>query len=155
MNAATSSDMADRQAIASLIATYAHAVDARDVRRIVSCFTSDTHVEFDNGAEVVDGRDDLTRFFERALVAPRMGRAGVSTHQMSDLLIDLDDDAAHVETQAVAYLASAARTTVVVRGLRYSDDCVRHGDRWLIARRSHRSLWQAEMPGGPIGTASP
>ncbi len=143
-------DLLDREALTALVARYAHAVDSRDVPAVVACFTDDTHVEFDGGTEVVDGRDALFRFFEDALVQPRMGTTGVSTHLMSNILVTTMGDAAHIETQAVAFLASDERATVVVRGLRYSDDCVRGDDGWLIRHRIHRSLWQAEAPGGPL-----
>lgn len=142
--------LADQQDLIGLISHYAHAVDARDLEAIVACFTEDTHVEFDGGAEVVDGREALATFFAHALVRPRMGQTGASTHLMSNILVAIEGDEAHVETQAVAYLASDSSSVVVTRGLRYSDDCVRHGDGWLIHRRVHRSLWQSEAPGGPL-----
>ncbi len=140
----------DRQELATLISRYAHAVDARDVAGTVACFTDDAHVEFDGGVEVVDGRDALARFFEGAFTSPRMGRTGVSTHLMSNVIVTVTGDTAHVETQAVAYHASDDRDTVIVRGLRYSDDCVRRNDGWLIGRRVHRSIWQSEAPGRPV-----
>ena len=140
----------DRQELTTLISRYAHAVDARDVAETVACFTDDTHVEFDGGVEVVDGRDALARFFDGAFVSPRMGRTGVSTHLMSNVIVTVAGDTAHVETQAVAYHASDDRETVIVRGLRYSDDCVRSRDGWLIGRRVHTSIWQYEAPGRPV-----
>jgi ketosteroid isomerase-like protein len=142
-------DLRDRACLIDLVSRYALAVDDRDVPAIAACFTDDAHVEFDGGAEVVDGRAELTAFFESALQRPMMGTVGVSTHLMSNVLVTVDGDRAHVETQAVAYLASAERDTIVVRGLRYSDDCVRRGDGWLVQHRVHRSLWQGELAGGP------
>lgn len=142
-------DLRDRAALIDLVGRYAHTVDGRDVEGIVACFTDDTHVEFDGGAEVVDGKEALRAFFDDALRRPIMGSTGVSTHLMSDVLVTLDGDRAHVETQAVAYLASDERETIVVRGLRYSDDCERRDGRWLVRHRIHRSVWQGEMPGRP------
>ena len=142
-------EVLDRQALTTLISQYAHAVDARDVAETVACFADDAHVEFDGGAEVVEGRDALARFFESAFVSPRMGRTGVSTHLMSNIIVTVAGDTAHVETQAVAYHANDDRDTVIVRGLRYSDDCVRKRDGWLIGRRVHRSIWQSEASGQP------
>ena len=143
-------EVLDRQELTALISRYAHAVDGREVAETVACFADDTHVEFDGGAEVVEGRDALARFFEGAFTSQRMGRTGVSTHLMSNVVVTVTGDTAHVETQAVAYHASDDRDTVIVRGLRYSDDCVRQGDGWLIARRVHRSIWQSEAPGRPV-----
>ena len=79
-----------------------------------------------------------------------IGRTGASTHLMSNVLVTLDGDTAHLETEAVAYLASENRDTIITRGLRYSDDCVRRGDGWLIERRVHRRTWQSEAPGRPM-----
>ena len=147
-------DVADRAELIDLVSRYAAAVDRRDIEQVVACFTDDAHVEFDGGAEVVDGRPALEAFFEAAFRRPRMGTTGASTHLMSNVLVDVDGDLAHAETQAVAYLASDSRQTVIVRGLRYSDDCVRGDDGWRVRRRVHRALWQAEIPGAPLPGAA-
>jgi ketosteroid isomerase-like protein len=145
----------DQQELTTLISRYAHAVDSRDAASTVACFAHDAHVEFDGGVEVVDGRDALVRFFEGAFNSPRMGRTGVSTHMMSNVIVTVTGDTAHVETQAIAYHASDDRDTVIVRGLRYSDDCVRSEEGWLIGRRVHRSIWQSEAPGRPVSADRP
>jgi hypothetical protein len=141
-------ELRDRALLTDLVSRYAHAVDTRDIPGIVACFTAGAHVEFGGGAEVVEGHEGLTRFFEGALIRPMMGANGASTHLMTDVLVSVDGETAHVETQAVAFLAAEGRDTVIVRGLRYSDVCVRDGHSWLVDRRMHRSLWQYEAPGG-------
>jgi ketosteroid isomerase-like protein len=141
----------DRAVLTDVISRYAHAVDNRDVPGIVACFTADAHIEFGGGADVAAGRQAIARFFEDALFRPMMGANGASTHLMTDVLVSVDGDTAHVETQAVAYLAAEGRDTVIVRGLRYSDDCIRDGEGWLIDRRMHRAIWQYEAPGGLVG----
>jgi hypothetical protein len=143
-------DLVDRDALRTLISRYAHRVDARDVPGIVVCFTPDAHVEFNDGAQVVDGRNDLARFFETAFGGDLLGETGTSTHLLTDVLVTLDGDGARLETQAVACLASVDREMVVFRGLRYSDRCVRSTTGWLIHDRVHRALWQCEAPGSPI-----
>ena len=132
----------DAALVRDLVSTYAHAVDDRDIERIVGCFTDDTHVEYGGGRQVVDGRDALRSFFGGALTE------GASTHVMSNVLVEIaaDGDHAHAETQAVAFHAHAGRETVVIRGLRYSDDCVRTTDGWRIACRVHRPLWECTAP---------
>jgi uncharacterized protein (TIGR02246 family) len=138
-------DLHDRAELVDLVRRYAQAVDGRDVAAIADCFTSDAHVEFDGGVEVVDGRDAIEGFFQDALHRPLMGASGASTHLMSNILVTVDGDRAHVETQAVAYLASDERATITVRGLRYSDDCIRSDGGWLVRHRVHQSIWQGEM----------
>lgn len=134
--------MSDAADVRDVISSYAHAVDDRDVDRIVACFTAQAHVEFDGGSQVVEGRETLRSFFGGAL------SQGTSTHVMSDVLVEVDGDRAHAETQAVAFHAHAGHEAVTIRGLRYSDDVVRTADGWRIARRVHRSLWECTAPGG-------
>ncbi|HEX9994648.1 MAG TPA: nuclear transport factor 2 family protein [Acidimicrobiales bacterium] len=141
---------ADRGAVDDLVARYAHAVDRRDVAAIVDCFTEDAHLELNGGEAVADGRAAIEALFTAAFAGGITGPDGVSTHLLGDVLVELDGDRAGVEIQGVAWLASPERTTVVVRGLRYTDECVRDGGRWRIRHRVHRSLWQAEIPGGPL-----
>src|SRR5437867_4075910 len=97
----------DHQQITDLIYRYAHLVDARDIDGVVACFTEDVHAEYNHGAVVVNGRDAFRRWFREALTGPVLGPGSASTHVMSNVLIDLDGDTAHVETSAVAYLAPA------------------------------------------------
>ncbi|HSS08596.1 MAG TPA: nuclear transport factor 2 family protein [Acidimicrobiales bacterium] len=64
----------------------------------------------------------------------------------------MDGDSAHAETKAVAYLTKEDTGTVVTRGLRYSDDCVRGETGWRIQRRIHRADWQYEVSATAITT---
>lgn len=139
--------MSDREEILDLIATYAHAVDDRDIDRILTVFHSDGRIDFEGGASSGQGHDGIREAFENALAGPILAPPATSTHLMSNTLVTADGDTAHAETQAVAYLASPATGTVVTRGLRYSDDLRRTVDGWRITRRVHRSIWQTEAPG--------
>ena len=145
----------DRDAIASLIARYAHAVDERDLDAVVACFTDDGRIDFEGGAESARGSDGIREAFADALGRPVMGRPGRSTHLMANTEIVLEGVRACAVTHGVAYLASEERPTVLIRGLVYRDALRREGDRWRIAHRIHRSLWQAEAPGGFTPTAPP
>jgi ketosteroid isomerase-like protein len=145
-------DLVDREAIARLIFRYADRVDGRDPTGVVECFTPDAHFEAGGGAFVVDGAEALARFFEQALAAGPDGIGGMSTHLMTNVMVDLDGNAAHAETKAVAYLTKEDARTVVVRGLRYSDDCVRAEHGWRLQRRVHQADWQYEVPASEITT---
>jgi ketosteroid isomerase-like protein len=139
----------DRAAITDLIYRYAHALDRRALDGIVDCFTEDLHVEFNGGEQVVRTSAGLRQFFEDAFQSPLLGQQGVSTHLMGNVLITFDPadaDVAHVETQAVAYLASDGRDVIIVRGLLYGDDCVRTASGWRIRGRVHTAVWESEMP---------
>lgn len=139
--------MSDRDDILDLIATYAHAVDDRDMGRILGCFAADGRIDFEGGEISGDGHDGIRHVFEGALARPMMAPPATSTHLMADTLVTIDGDTAHAETQAVAYLASGALGTVVTRGLRYSDDLRRTDEGWRISHRVHRCIWQTEAPG--------
>jgi uncharacterized protein (TIGR02246 family) len=139
--------MSDRDEILEVVARYAHAVDDRDIDRILECFAPDGRIEFEGGRMSGDGHDGIRKAFGEAFAAPALAAPATSTHLMANTLVTIDGDTAHAETQGVAYLASATLGTVVTRGLRYSDDLRRDDDGWRITRRVHRSIWQTEAPG--------
>jgi uncharacterized protein (TIGR02246 family) len=139
----------DRREIERLIAAYAHAVDARDVERIVDLFTAEAEIDY-HGREPGAGTDAIRAFFSTALREGPGGRSGASTHLMSNTLLDLDGDRAQAQTEAVAFLAAEGGDSVTLRGLRYTDRFVRTGGGWRIAYRQHRCQWQCAAPGGLV-----
>jgi uncharacterized protein (TIGR02246 family) len=141
----------DRNQLLDLIARYAQAVDDRDVDRLVACFSPDATLEQNGGANAVQGRAAITNYFTDAFANRPALAGGASTHLLGNVLVTIDGDAASIETQAIACLAAPGRETVTLRGLRYSDRCVRSGGAWTIQRRAHRALWQCEAPGGLVG----
>jgi hypothetical protein len=152
----------DRAELLDLIARYAHAVDRRDVPAVVECFASGGRLEFASTATVLHGHAEITDFYERAFAGTVLGGAAASTHLMSNTVITAPAGDVTVTTEAIAYLATSAvvdhadsaTSRVLVRGLTYTDRCVRERDRWVFAERVHRLHWQGEMPGGPV-TADP
>ena len=139
--------MTARDEILDVIATYAQAVDDRDIERIVGCFTTDGRIEFEGGKLTGVGHDGIRQAFETAFTRPALTPPEASTHLMANTLVTVEGDAARAETQAVAFLASGALGTVTTRGLRYSDGLRRDAGGWRIAHRVHRSLWQTEALG--------
>jgi hypothetical protein len=122
-------------------------VDGRDIEGIVALFTPDGRIDFEGGESSGEGHDGIRAAFETAFTRPVLARPATSTHLMANTLVGVDGDAAHAETQGVAYLASPATGTVTTRGLTYSDDLRRTDCGWRIAHRVHRSTWQTEAPG--------
>ena len=149
MSDSIADELHNRAELTALVYRYADRIDRRDLDGVLSCFTEDAHVSYDNGAVVIEGREELRQFMTRALSDGGIGADSPSTHVMANVLIELDGAAAHVETTAVAYLTHRPGL-VVARGLRYIDDCRRIGTDWLIERRAHLADWQAELPGGPL-----
>jgi hypothetical protein len=62
---------------------------------------------------------------------------------MGNSIVDLDGDAAHIETKCIANLSGsiADEPVMIVRGLRYVDDMARTPSGWQVARRDHLCDW--------------
>lgn len=126
-------------AIAIRIARYAKALDDRDFDALGECFTADAQATY-SGVVLPPGRDAILAHLQGLRNLP------ATTHIMSQPVIDLDGDRAHVETAGLAYLVTGTGegATVRTRGLRYTDEFVLQDGRWLIAVRVHRCDWMYE-----------
>jgi len=132
----------DRQLISRVAHTYARGVDRRDWELVRSCFAEEAHVEGTTASGPVDAY--------LADLRPAVERFVTTMHVMANQLIDVDGDRGHSETYAVAFHWAAepagtphpANLTV---GVRYHDDLVRRGDRWVITRRVVSGDWR--VPG--------
>jgi 3-phenylpropionate/cinnamic acid dioxygenase small subunit len=133
--------MDDDNAIRNLIYRYARGVDDRDMDGVLACFTDDADVALEGAPE---GIVDLRSFYAGLFQEGPGGIGEASTHLMANVLVEVDGDSAHAETQAVAYLLRG--DTVMVRGIRYDDACARTPAGWRIERRRHRAEWQYEVP---------
>jgi uncharacterized protein (TIGR02246 family) len=135
-------------AISICIARYARGLDDRDFDAVAACFTADAQVTY-SGVALVPGREAIVAYLQglRSLIA--------STHIMSQPVIDVDGDHAHVETSGLAFLVAPTDGQPVVRtrGLRYVDEFVLQDGRWLIAERVHRCDWMYEGPLAPTTQA--
>jgi hypothetical protein len=102
-----------------------------------------------SGVALAPGREAIVAYLQglRSLIA--------STHIMSQPVIELDGDRAHVETSGLAFLVAPTDGQPVVRtrGLRYVDEFVLQDGRWLIAERVHRCDWMYEGPLAPTTQA--
>lgn len=126
-------------AIALRIARYAKALDDRDFDTLGACFTADAQATY-SGVVLPAGRDAIIAHLEGLRNLP------ATTHIMSQPVVDLDGDRAHVETAGLAYLVTGTgpAATVRTRGLRYTDEFVLEDGTWLIAQRLHRCDWMYE-----------
>jgi hypothetical protein len=141
-------ETADRAALTELVHRYAVAVDRMDNEMYRSCFLPDAEFEMEG---VVKRGDEFLDAGRRRGPGETRRIAGIdaierSTHAMSDVLISLDGDRAHVESVVVAYLIGPrdGERAMVVRGVRYIDDAVRVDAGWKIARRNHQFMWMFE-----------
>jgi hypothetical protein len=136
----TAEQSQNRADIIDVISRYAQAIDAADIDGILACFCPEARVEYNAGAIVLNGHEELRAFLHRAAVGP-------STHLMSNILIEFDAEGARAETSAVAFVTRNAGL-VTVRGLHYSDRCVLRQGRWLIIHRRHSAHWEFAVPAG-------
>jgi hypothetical protein len=115
---------------------YARAVDGRDVTALEELFHPD--------AQIVGTRGTQSR--EEWLETMRAPRAfPVSMHLVGDPLIVLEDGGrrAKLDSYAVVYQLSDPGTGHgdLTLGIRYVDDVVIDGDRWVILRRQAQTVW--------------
>lgn len=139
----------DRQDLLDLVARYAQAVDGRDVDALIECFNPDGRLTFVSTGAVLVGHEAIRQFFNEAFTGLMASATSASTHLMTNTLVKFrGEDEASLETTAVSYFATETRTEVGVRGLTYSDRCVRTADGWRLRERTHALHWEAAMPGG-------
>lgn len=137
----------DRQAITDVLYRRARAGDRRDLELALSCYhegATETHENFDGTAA------DFLR--EHSLVSPG-STAPVSQlwHFISNILIDLDGDAAKVESYHIAVVDMRPADSDPSRsfiGGRYLDTFARRDGRWAITHRAVVFDWSRVEPIG-------
>jgi ketosteroid isomerase-like protein len=148
----------DRLEITDVIFRYGQAVDDRDLEGVVSCFSTDIRACYNSGAFVMEGIETVRRFFAQQFTEAGIGQNNPTTHAMTNVIVQVAGERAHVETTALITLTKP-EGIIVTRGVHYSDDCVKIQGRWVIQRRVHRPDWQMETPGKgfprPMGATKP
>jgi len=134
----------DRQVVHAVLLGYADRLDADDVDGILDCLTPDVHLEFFSGRVVIDGLDRARQMFEETVRSKHNADPAITTmHQLPNVLVEpAAPGRANVRTTGTVYAYSGPGHPLDVRGLAYRQECVLAGDRWLIARLEHESLWQ-------------
>jgi ketosteroid isomerase-like protein len=137
-------DLLDRAAVRETILQYATAVDRGDQALLAQCFTEDVHCVFE-GEDIGRGVDRIIAYIGSN--AARFTIVGFA-HMLSNIAVELDGDRAHAEAYALSYLITEVDggTSLRLRGLRYIDELVRRGDRWLICDHLHRPVWEERFP---------
>ena len=131
-----SSLSSDHEELRALLQRYARAVDERDIDTLATLFHPDAELAGARGVE------SLAEFLT-GLRAPRT--FPTSMHVIADPLIHLGPgpEVAILDTYAVVYQLSDAASDRgdLTLGIRYLDDAVRHGGRWVLRRRTSHTLW--------------
>lgn len=115
----------------------------------MTCFTADAHLSFNGGAATADGEAELRQFWARLFEGQILGE--VSTHVLTNFVIDIDGDKATASSQGVAYVLRA--DVVHTRGITYEDELARTADGWRLSSRIHNAQWQFEAPALPMPVA--
>jgi hypothetical protein len=138
----------DERAIERVLVRYARGIDRCDEALIASVYHEDSHDE--HGSFRGTGRE-----FARWVVAVLRESFEATSHCVSNATIELDGDAARVESYVVAYHRTRSQRSapkLVVVGGRYLDRFERRDGQWRIARRSVVLDWsqlsaiEAEFP---------
>jgi hypothetical protein len=134
---ATVRALADRAAIQDVLARYARGVDRKDATMVASCFAPGCAYEGALGRGTIE---DVLPALARA-----MERYAKTLHVLGTQAIELDGDAARVETYCLAHHevreAAPGRTHRTV-AVRYEDAFRRVDGRWLITARTVRAEWE-------------
>ncbi len=131
----------DRQAITDVLILYCRGADRGDAALMAACYHADASE--DHGGTFKGSAADYV-----AMLAPILPRAGIMTHTTSNILIDLDGDAARVESHILAFArlkkdGEKFDTLTLARAL---DQFERRDGAWKIAARQMVWEWNHEMP---------
>jgi hypothetical protein len=126
----------DHEELRSLLQRYARAADDRDIDALAALFHPDAEVTGAHGTQGIDEWLDSMR-------GPRTFPA--SMHVLGDPLITLEPGAdwAALDTYAVVYQLGDPESDGgdLTLGIRYLDGVERLSGRWVIRRRTARTLW--------------
>jgi hypothetical protein len=143
-------ELLDKQEIHDVLMRYCRGVDRRDVAIVRSIYHPDSHD--DHGYWRGNGLDFA------AFVVDRLTKANsATTHSVTNVLVEVDGNVAHCESQVVATLVRRGDpVTVDAMGARYLDRMTRREGHWRIQERTvvldwHRTeRWQATAPPIPL-----
>ena len=142
-------DLIDRAEITDVLTQYARGADRSDWALVRACYHPDAH---DDHGLYSGGIDGLMVFLEQVA-----GKLLSTTHQLGNLLIERDGDAARTETYCFVWYRRSDRQGAersVAQGVRYLDIFERRSGRWAIARRTVVLDWEHVLePGTPARIA--
>lgn len=136
----TINDVIDKLSITEALHRYCHGVDRCDATMLKSAYWEDA--TDDHGSFTGQAMD-----FVDALIPALQGMTCTS-HQTSNILIELRGETAKVESYCVAYhqMPSEDGPLEMVVGGRYLDRMEKRGDEWRIAHRLYVLDWNRMGP---------
>jgi|ERR1700722_12870689 len=131
----------DRVAITRLLCAYCDAVDANQTEEIIALFTAEAVFDIGYG-RIYTGHAELATLFRQ------LDRYRATSHDLSTVVIDFDDDdTARCRSHVYAFHLRADDGAPVHLWGRYRDVVVRTDGEWAIARRRLRAA--AELGATP------
>ncbi len=129
-----------RDEIRQLVASYAVALDARDLDQLAGLFVDDVRV----------GRGRRGRAALREFFADSLARIAVSVLNVGTHLIELDD-ATHARGIVYCRAELQIDDRWVVQMIQYRDEYERRHGEWLFVRREHLLWYGREVGTSPLG----
>jgi hypothetical protein len=127
----------DRMEIEDLARRYAHGIDARDWERVDSCFSPTAAVR---GTTFSGPYPEYMGSLRGAVESYR-----TTMHFFGNQLTEVTADTGHCVTYGIAYHLGSGTGSDFVIGVRYRDDVVRSGGRWLISGRVVEGIWRQAL----------
>lgn len=131
-------DLIDKQEITESLARYMRAVDRGDLDTLRASYLPGAIEE--HGGVYSGPASSYVDSIERTLTHPR----SLTTHVLSNVLIELDGDRAHVECYVTAFARVKAGDTLTVA--RMIDVFERVDGRWGVRHRTLLWEWNRDMP---------
>lgn len=132
----------DQLALKELVDTFSILADTKDVDAQLHLFTEDAIVEsYRNNtlSSKLSGRKEIGEAFKNFL-----GLFKTVYHQNGQQTVDIEGDQAKGISYCTVTLIGSqeGQQTFTTFGVRYNDNYVRKGGKWLIARRISNFMWQ-------------
>jgi SnoaL-like domain len=138
----------DRLDIQDCIHRYSRGLDRLDERIALSAYHEDAFD--DRGAFVGSPKEFLDWVF------PHLKTAAGTSHNISNILCEIDGDVAHAESYITFHVWAQDGKSVIVGGARYVDRLERRAGRWAISHREALMDYLVRLDASPLqaGTMS-
>ena len=138
---------ADRMEIEDLARRYAHGIDGRDWAQVDSCFSLTAQVR---GTTYSGAYPEYMASLRGAVESYR-----TTMHFFGNQLTEVGGDTGHCVTYGIAYHLGSGTGSDFVIGVRYRDDVVREGGRWLISGRVVEGVWRQPLGADVVELSAP
>ncbi|CAB4926893.1 unannotated protein [freshwater metagenome] len=130
-------EMLDRQEILDALLRYTRGIDRHDTQLAQSAYHADAR---DDHGPFIGRGHDLVEWANGVHDEAMSGHQ----HYVTNTVIDLDGDEAHVETYYIMAAMKQGTSEAILGGGRYVDRFERRDGRWAIAARICTSEWWAD-----------